>query len=383
MMRTLIVGLALISMQAAGQSKRQDEIARTAAAIEQECARYGGGDWQRWFEKLAAYRDEVSALLDDAYGHPRVSPDGKDKVGLLKATGTPPLFVECLSAGYLCLWRFHDRTNHETFLKERLSPSIIADVSRWLAMKNIDLIFVPVPKMGEVYPDRMAQHVPPDRIVAPHVRRMVLELLRSNVEVVDLLPEFLKAREEDPDPLYYPGDPHWNDRAQRIAAREIVRRLERYAFVQAAKVRTPQYKAVEIVTSFRGVFWNLLTKEEQDEIGNGVVSKSVRVIRRADNSPATEVEDSPVLVMGDSYTNYTDGAVCHGCGVLAHIAHGINQPISLLAVSGGRTEPIKELLRNQDLLEKRKVVIWIIQNASFTNDWPALPAFAQLAGRRN
>ena len=52
--------------------------------------------------------------------------------------------------------------------------------------QGIDVIFVPVPKMTEVYPEYFTDHCPSDRIIAPRVRQAVLELLEADVEVVDL-----------------------------------------------------------------------------------------------------------------------------------------------------------------------------------------------------
>ena len=83
-------------------------------------------------------------------------------------------------------------------LKQFRTRRPVVAAARWLKSLGIDVIFVPVPKMTEVYPEHFADHCPSDRFVAPQVRRIVLELLESDVEVVDLLASFLDASDTDP-----------------------------------------------------------------------------------------------------------------------------------------------------------------------------------------
>ena len=111
--------------------------------------------------------------------------------------------------------------------------------ARWLEQKGIDLLFVPVRKMTEVYPESFTEHCPPDRIIAPQVRRIMLELLEEDVEVVDLLGPLLNECDSDAEPLYLPADPHWGPRAYGIAARLIADRLARHDFVARAKASPP------------------------------------------------------------------------------------------------------------------------------------------------
>ena len=107
--------------------------------------------------------------------------------------------------------------------------------ANWLRQQGIDVIFVPVPKMTEVYPEYFTDHCPTDRIIARHIRQALLELLEADVEVVDLLHALQDERDKDPEPLYQPADPHSAPRAQAIAVRLVAARLKRYAFVATAQ----------------------------------------------------------------------------------------------------------------------------------------------------
>src|SRR5437879_1631055 len=101
---------------------------------------------------------------------------------------------------------------------------------------------MPVPKMTEAYPDRQAQPCPADRIVAPHLRRLWLELLQKDVEVIDLLPAFLAMPDRDAQPLYFPDDPHWGPRGWHVAAKILAERLQRYLYVRCAREKPPIFQ---------------------------------------------------------------------------------------------------------------------------------------------
>ncbi|MBK9965863.1 MAG: hypothetical protein IPP07_13545 [Holophagales bacterium] len=84
----------------------------------------------------------------------------------------------------------------DAFISQTAFVSSIDAISRWLASHGVDLIFVPVPKMTEVYPEHFIAATPADRIVAPQMRRAIHDLLDKGVEVVDLLPPLPRGEEE-------------------------------------------------------------------------------------------------------------------------------------------------------------------------------------------
>ena len=149
----------------------------------------------------------------------------------------------------------------DPFRKER---PVVAG-ARWLEQQGIDVIFVPVPKMTEVYPEYFTDHCPSDRIIAPHVRQAMLELLEADVEVVDLWYAFQAERDTDPEPLYQPADPHWAPRAQAIAARLVAARLKRYEFVAKAQASPPicERSGVPYPAASAGAAFQALNPDQQ------------------------------------------------------------------------------------------------------------------------
>ena len=62
---------------------RQEAIARTAENIEQECQRDAGGDWQQWFEQMAAFREELNPIIAREWEKQRTGVVKRDLSGLL------------------------------------------------------------------------------------------------------------------------------------------------------------------------------------------------------------------------------------------------------------------------------------------------------------
>jgi hypothetical protein len=237
----------------------------------------------------------------------------------------------------------------------------VTAAARWLRRQGIDLLFVPVPKMTEVYPEYFADHCPQDRIVAPHMRRLLLELLEADVEVVDLLPTFLAERDKDPEPLYQPADAHWAPRAQALAAAAIAGRLKRYDFIARALAGPPLFKAVEAPyypVSSGGAFF-AMSPEQRRRAERGQPRTFLSVTDGAGRPPQSS-PSSPVVDIGDSYNG----------GLQDYLVREINLPLHLLGAGGQTTQRFKDFLRDPKLLTDCKVVVWLVCNSSLINPWP-------------
>jgi hypothetical protein len=356
---------------------RAAAIRTTAAAIAQECQRYGNGDWAAWYKRSQPFRNNMRPLVDAAMN--RVAPFRADPVNvkspLLRAGTTPPIYELPSYAYYLLPPNEDDLTK---WVGDLPSGKTIVEVSRWLKAKNIDLVVAPTPRMAEVYGDLLAEGAPPEKIIAPHYRRFLLNLLEADVEVVDLLPVFLKSRADNLEPLYLPADGHWSDHAQRLAAAEIGRRLKRYEFVKTALARKRLFTSTPARANVPGSIYDLLTPPQREEVKDAVAAMPITHVKTIAGKPFEEPAASPVLVIGDSFTHFFQMGIMKGSGVDALLAQEINVPVSNISMGGATLQPIKELLRNPSMLEGRRVVVWVFNNSLLTyggDSWtlPPLP----------
>jgi len=202
-----------------------------------------------------------------------------------------------------------------------------------------------------------------------------------------LLPPYLNAAKGSSELLFLPTDHHWSERAQRIAADEIVARLKRYAFVSTALKQPRMFHTDRVPMKWRpdkGYLLDSLTPDER-EIVRSYPYPTESVTRTLDhsNQPYIEPNDGPVLVMGDSLTHFFKIAIEAGSGIDAMLAEGLNLNVSNISMASATIQPIEELLRSRQRLKVHRVVIWIFSMESLLSptgwDLPALPGAVALA----
>ena len=176
-----------LSQSSRGQLVASEPKTRAAAmretmeVIRGECQRSAGGDWDRWTADLAAVRADLVTRIN------AVKPRDPNSTGFFRgafvgARGRDQFFL-FEPAPHTYLPHVVEPASLDPF---RNDEPVVAG-TRWLERQGIDVIFVPVPKMTEIYPEYFTDHCPDDRIIAPHLRQTILELLEADVEVVDAL----------------------------------------------------------------------------------------------------------------------------------------------------------------------------------------------------
>jgi hypothetical protein len=240
---------------------------------------------------------------------------------------------------------------------------------RWLHERGIDLIVVPMPPMTAVYVEAFLTPCPPDGVIAPQMRRAVLDLLNEDVEVVDAWRLFRSLRDVAPDYLYTATGARRAPRGVRIIAKEIADRVERYAFGTRARYALP------IVQPFPA---NAPATEEADGGGDSewaALSPAQRDrARRAEPAVATEVKmqgggpppddpTSPVIVIGGRDDPQIREQLVAELNLLVHMQGADLAP----------AEGFAELVRDPKQLDHCRVVVWIVNEYQLA-ELVALPA---------
>jgi alginate O-acetyltransferase complex protein AlgJ len=81
----------------------------------------------------------------------------------------------------------------------------------------------------------------------------------------------------------------------------------------------------------------------------------------SDGAPYDDDPDSPVVVLGDSFTGVYELMDCEHAGVSAHIAREIGYPVDLVMSYGGGPNVRQKLLRRGEAaLGTKKLVVWMM-----------------------
>jgi len=336
---------------------RAAAMAQTRAELIEECRRNAQGNWDQWASQLGAFREDVRAKIRAARPYsPQASGSFEARAEVLEGKGGFPLF-ESKPEHYLRY--IVEPESLDEFRKARTVPL----VASWLKRQGIDFIFVPVPKMTEIFPEYFSDHCPQDRIVAVAMRKFILELLGEDIEVIDLLPDLMAERDSAPAPLYLSADPHWSPRGKQVGARRIAERLKRYDFAAKALTASPVYKAVEapFCPFNQSVLWPALTpaQRQRAEPAWPLTEPLITDLKGGVFASPT----SPILFTGDSYNWQT----------VDMVGRELNLPPSILCGGGQVTQTFKNMLRDPEILHGRKVVIWLMCNSNLVIKWPLPP----------
>jgi hypothetical protein len=330
-------------------------VAHDAETIRRECQRAADGDWERWEADTSRYRDALKARIDRLHTFDAAEATRRHgKSEPLAGRAGFPLF-EIDPADNLA--HVYDPAGAADFRRKR---EVLA-AHRWLGARGIDLIFVPVPKMAEVYAEEFSDPCPADGTLAPHLRQALLELLESDVEVVDVFALLRPWRQPDPDYLYNTADTHWSPRGMRIAARDVARRVARYDFGHRAR------EAPAVVSSAPGAFdihgpSNAMTPGDMPFQGGWLTLNDAQraLAERAQTRACERVTlpggripsgDSacPLLLIGNSY----------GFNFRELLMKETNLLLQSRLYNGMTTEVFADFLRAPEALDGVRVVVWV------------------------
>lgn len=325
-------------------------------AIGQELEEHGAGSWAKWASQSAPLRSAIAKRL----------------------RAVPPSINSFAGAdGYLFYRHGLEFVTAGDLTEQRAGKNplpVIVQFKRELEAQGVDFLFVPVPTKEEVFPDKIdpTGKAWVGRVVNPFSRKFLLDLGRAGVEVVDLLPAFLSARSAGDapgeEPLYQHQDTHWTDRGLRVAADLIGERVKQYPWYKELSAHGRPFKMQEVHFTRYGDLHSRLPEAQkaayQPEtlVGHPVMGDT--------GSPYVDDPESPVVVLGDSFTGVYELMEPEHAGISAHLARVTSVPMDLVMSYGGGPNVRQKLARRgPGAVAKKKLVIWIMTARDLYNHW--------------
>jgi alginate O-acetyltransferase complex protein AlgJ len=336
--------------------------AATADAVRAELAAHGGS-WSAWAKEVAPLHAALKARL-------AAIPQGAKAVAG--------------SDGFLFFGQSLAYAVGGDLGKQKRDKNPIPAIVRFrdlLAAHGVDLLFVPVPTKVEVFPERAG--TPPGKdgaalarfagqVANPFERKFLLDLAGAGVETVDLLPAFLAERGRLPsppaEPLYQKQDTHWTSRGLELAARLVAERVKRYPWYAELAGRRRAYRTKDAPFSRHGDLHSRLP--EAEKAGYAPEALVGHQVTSPDGAPYEDDPDSPVVLLGDSFTGVYELMDCEHAGVSAHLAKEIGYPVDLvMSYGGGPNVRSKLLRRGEDALASKRLVIWMMTARDLYDFW--------------
>lgn len=250
-------------------------------------------------------------------------------------------------------------TNRELWAQGRDPLTIIEDFRDQLRLFGVHLVVAPVPTKAAIYPDKLWPLCEPSPEVARNTSRLVAELRRRGVDVLDLHEPLRQARVMAAgQPIYLLTDTHWNRLGIEAAARATAAHLRSLPGIELRSTsgryttrRVTVMRRGDIPTMTQIPFIERLFEDEKVEVA--------QVLERSTMEPYVDDPNGEVLVLGDSFSRIFQTDEPGSAGFIAHLAKELDAPVLSIVNDGGASTLVRqELARDLSSLKGKKIVIW-------------------------
>ena len=220
---------------------------------------------------------------------------------------------------------------------------------------GVELMVVPIPVKPMIYPEHLG-HGAGAPVTHPDAAAFYSRISAlPNVEVIDLSEAFWKLK--DKGRVFLKQDTHWTPAAMELAAQVISKR------VATRPWHTPGNNLQPAGSEKRRSRGDLV---EKLDVGTGIFMEEM--VEVTPITGTTRDQDSPILLLGDSFTNiYADAIGLDwgtGAGFAEHLAFNLGVPLDVIAINGGAATGVREAIAQRKgsiaLMKKKKILIWAI-----------------------
>ncbi len=255
-------------------------------------------------------------------------------------------------------------------------PAII-DFQKQLKARGIDLLVVPVPPKAAIYPEKIFPEFKGESDDAgPVLHSFYAELRAAGIDVLDLMPLFIKNRDDKRGEVFCRTDSHWSGFGCTLAAQAIAEAIRgKLATLPPRKDYVSEWKEARI----NGDLVGLLSPDSPKPGPEKIAVRSVS--EKATGAAVSPDASSPVLLLGDSHTLVFHDFLAERAGLVDQLAQELGFPPDLIGTRGSGATPVRvtlyrHSLKNPDYLAKKKVVVWCFAAREFTEateGWARIP----------
>jgi hypothetical protein len=234
----------------------------------------------------------------------------------------------------------------------------IVDFGRQLQSRGIHLVFVPLPVKPYIYPEKVWPAYP--RSAGPAWNRdrtaFATGLAVDGVDVLDVTDDLWQAKARPGEELYLKLDTHWTPRGLSVAVDRLAAHVKPLLSGLPRQVFTTR---TQRMTSLG----DLLRMLEIQPDSGLFTPQTVEIVQVLEGNTLAQGNDtSPILLLGDSFTNiyrrkeleWGEGA---GLGEQLMLRLGVG--VQVIAINGGGATAVRETLAQKPAaIRHKQVVVW-------------------------
>lgn len=316
---------------------RKEAIQKDIKKIDEALARHGGS-WSKWFKELEPLREDLLKQL--------------------RANGGKIMYKDGCAFDHITYF-YMQLPSKLTSVDQ--SAKVLIHLNRELKKKGIDLIVAPFPPREAFNYKIFSNLHPSDGIVQPYKLKFFKMMLQNDVEILDST-EFFHKNLSSPSSIYYPAvDRHPADEAIQLMARSVYERLKRYDFLREAREKRESFKTVSTEVK--------IPKSYQKKFGKLLSVRGTQVLQSNGNLLPLSVPNSPLLVVGDSFTQVPLPYGLKAANFTAHLSNVSGFRSTNLLIGGSAAQVMPNLaIKGAKFLKQRRVCVF-----SFPLLWLFIP----------
>lgn len=258
-----------------------------------------------------------------------------------------------------------------SFYREFDPLSAIVAFHQTLKEQDVDLILLPIPGKSTIYPEYLSKRysLSYGPAVNPHIGEFFQKLADEGVKIIDPTELLWKEKLKTDKLLYLEQDTHWSPEGMKLVAKYLSDVILSERWTEDVPKKSYRLETVD-VTRY-GDLYDMLNFPKNFTYFSPRTIKIEKVIDSKTGEPCKSDRNSPIVLLGDSFTNIFSRQEMgwgENAGLSEHLAYNLNSPIDVIALNdGGATGSREQLARRPNALVGKKLVIWQFPTRDLTN----------------
>lgn len=327
----------------------------------------------RSLDTSSAWRLSVLESLNGAC--PETKETETFKVSLAKVLDSIPKEQNAWNAGGVLFFR---RDANSLLAKDFLAQdSMHNPLPRMQELKaffdslGIQFLVVPVPVKEAAYPGVIVKGIPDSLCVDVAGREFIRKMLEAGIDVLDVYP-VLSNSAASFEPLYQRYDTHWSYAGLLGVATLLAEKVMSYSWYKDAGARPGFLEIRDTVITRDGDLVEQLPQAEREKYPADTLDvKKVYL----NGKPYVGKNNSPILLMGDSFTGVFESVDGHSGGPGALLAFATGLDVQVMTSWGGGPGVRHRMLKDKKALSAKRLVIYMMTMRDFYQapmEWDSL-----------
>lgn len=234
---------------------------------------------------------------------------------------------------------------------------------------GVELILMPIPVKPMIYPEHLTGKESAGPIAHRDAESFYAKLREAGVEILDVSGDWFAGKKEGTD-IFLKQDTHWTPQTMEATAKRLASYLKERPWFAQVTVDLDRYAPGEpLEITGQG---DLLEKLELFESNRAFGKETAKIKPITDtqngNSMTIYDEESPIVLLGDSFTNIFHQKDMHwgvDAGFAEHLSNELGTSLDTIAQNGQASTGVRRTLAvradaEKMMREKKKAVIWAI-----------------------